>query len=43
MPNIVSLDGEWFFVLDVWTKGKLVKYKLDDGRWVNAEKVEIVD
>ena len=43
MPNIVSFDGENFFVMDIRTIGKRIEYLLDDGRWVNAAKVEIVD
>jgi len=43
MPNIVSYNGEHYFVMDVRGAGKRMEYLLDDGRWVYATKVEIVD
>ena len=44
MPNKVLYNGEEYFVMDVYYYGKnKMKYKLDDGRWVESEKVEIVD
>lgn len=43
MPNIVSFDGENYFVMDMRGSGKRIEYLLDDGRWVKATKVEIVD
>ena len=44
MPNKVLYNGEEYFVMDVYYYGKgKMKYKLDDGHWVESEKVEIVD
>lgn len=43
MPNIVEYRGENYFVMDVRGSGKKLEYLLDNGEWVFAKNVEIVD
>ena len=43
MPNIVKFNGENYFVMDVRGEGKWLEYLLDNGEWVFAKRVEIVD
>ena len=47
MPNKVKdASGEEYFVVDILYYGKKedkIKYKLDNGQWVKAEEVEVVD
>ena len=44
MPNIIRYNGEEYFVVDIYYYGKHgIKYKLDDGHWVDAKYVDIVD
>ncbi len=44
MPNRVRVNGEEYFVNDIYTvKNGTVKYLLDNGKWVKAENCEVID
>ena len=47
MPNKVKdANGEEYFVMDIeyyGKKGDRIRYLLDNGQWVKAEEVEVVD
>ena len=47
MPNKVKdASGEEYFVMDIeyyGKKGDRIRYLLDNGQWVKAEEVEVVD
>lgn len=47
MPNKVrDASGEEWFVMDIeyyGKKGDRIKYLLDNGQWVKAEEVEVID
>lgn len=44
MPNRVKVNDEEYFVVDMKTnKNGTTKYLLDNGLWVKADAVEIVD
>lgn len=47
MPNKVKdASGEEYFVMDIeyyGKKGDRIRYLLDNGQWVKAEEVEVID
>lgn len=44
MPNKVMYNSDEYFVIDIYYYGKNgIKYKLDDGHWVDAKDVSIID
>ena len=47
MPNKVKdANGEEYFVMDIeyyGKKGDRIRYLLDNGQWVKAEEVEVID